>query len=126
MPRIAGVDIPDNKPVRVALQYIYGVGPKVALDALKAIGVEPGLRASKLTDDELSRLGSHLEDEYVVEGQLRRQVSQNVARLRDIRCYRSVSPFAGIIQIRFKGRCSVRTPSQPAPQAPLTNRIFSW
>jgi small subunit ribosomal protein S13 len=88
MPRISGVDVPDNKPIRIALRYIYGVGPKFADDILREVGVEGQTRANKLTDDEIAQINSVIENNYVVEGVLRRQVSQNISRLRDIRCYR--------------------------------------
>lgn len=88
MPRISGVDVPDNKPIRIALRYIYGVGPKFADDILREVGVEGQTRANKLTDDEIAQINSVIENNYVVEGVLRRQISQNITRLRDIRCYR--------------------------------------
>jgi len=113
MPRIAGVDIPGDKHVRVALQYIYGVGPKVSTDALKAVGVEPELRANKLTDDQLSRLGSYIEDHHAVEGQLRRQISQNIARLRDIRCYRGLRHRMGLPVRGQRTRTNARTRKGP-------------
>jgi len=113
MPRIAGVDIPGDKHVRVALQYIHGVGPKVSMDALKAVGVDPDLRATKLTDDQLSRLGSYIEDHYGVEGQLRRQVSQNIARLRDIRCYRGLRHRMGLPVRGQRTRTNARTRKGP-------------
>ncbi|QNN21137.1 30S ribosomal protein S13 [Planctomycetales bacterium ZRK34] len=88
MPRISGVDVPDNKPIRIALRYIYGVGPKFADDILREVGIEGQTRANKLTDDEIAQINSVIENNYVVEGVLRRQLSQNIGRLRDIRCYR--------------------------------------
>jgi len=88
MPRVAGVDIPNDKPVRISLAYIYGVGPNNAVDICKKIGVDPMTRAKNLTEDQLSKIASLLDSEYVIEGQLRRQIQQNIARLRDIGCYR--------------------------------------
>ena len=88
MPRITGTDIPDNKPVRIALTYIYGIGPKFAADILKEAGIDGQVRANTLTEDDLARLGQIIENNYIVEGALRRQVSQNIQRLRDIRAYR--------------------------------------
>lgn len=88
MPRIAGIDIPDNKPIRISLQYLYGIGPKHAETILKETGIDGQTRANKLTDDELTSIVNAIEANFVVEGALRRQVSQNIARLRDIRCYR--------------------------------------
>jgi len=88
MPRITGIDIPDNKPLRIALTYIYGIGPHQAELIIKEAGLDPQARAHTLSEDQLAQIGSILETNYVVEGALRRQVSQNIARLRDIRCYR--------------------------------------
>jgi len=90
MPRVVGVDIPSDKPTFVSLRYIYGIGPKLAMDVCQKARVDPHVRAGKLTEEELSRIGSVLERDYVIEGQLRRQVQQNIARLRDIGCYRGL------------------------------------
>ncbi len=88
MPRIAGTEIPDNKPLRIALRYIYGIGPKFADDICKAVEIDGQVRANTLTEDQLAQIAGILEGGYVVEGALRRQVSQNIQRLRDIRSYR--------------------------------------
>jgi len=88
MPRIAGNDIPDNKPIRIALRYIYGVGPKFADDICKEAGIDGQVRANTLTEDDVAKLTNIIDNNYVVEGALRRQVSQNISRLRDIRAYR--------------------------------------
>lgn len=88
MPRLAGVDIPDNKPIRFSLQYIYGIGPKFADRILKEANIEGDKRANTLTDDEVQLIAGIIDAGYVVEGALRRQVQQNIGRLRDIRCYR--------------------------------------
>lgn len=88
MPRISGIDIPDNKPLFIALTYIYGIGPKFAEDIIQAAGLERQARAHTLTEDDVSKIASILESDYVIEGALRRQVGQNIQRLRDIRSYR--------------------------------------
>jgi len=88
MPRVAGVDIPDNKPVRIALRYIYGIGPTNAEIVLKEANIDGQTRANKLTEDQLAQIATLIDSNYVVEGALRRQVAQNIARLRDIRSYR--------------------------------------
>ncbi len=88
MPRIAGIDIPDNKPVRIALRYIYGVGPTNAELILKEAGIDGQTRASQLTEEQLAQVAGIIDNNYLVEGALRRQVSQNISRLRDIRSYR--------------------------------------
>ena len=88
MPRIAGVDIPGNKPIRIALRYIHGIGPANAELILKETGIDGQERAHTLTDDQLAQITGVIDGNYVVEGALRRAVAQNVARLRDIRSYR--------------------------------------
>ncbi len=88
MPRIAGVDIPDSKPIRIALRYIYGVGPLTAEQILKEAKIDGQIRANKLTEDQLAQITGIIDNNHVVEGALRRQVAQNISRLRDIRCYR--------------------------------------
>lgn len=88
MPRIAGVDIPDRKPIRIALRYIVGVGPKVAEDVLKEADIDGQIPANKLAEDQLAQIAGIIDNNYVVEGALRRQLSQNIQRLKDIRCYR--------------------------------------
>jgi len=88
MPRILGVDIPNDKPTHVSLRYIYGIGPTLALRLCEQARIDPQRRAKELTDEEISRLTNLLDRDYVVEGPLRRQVQQNIARLRDIGSYR--------------------------------------
>ena len=88
MPRIAGVDLPERKKIRYALRYIYGIGPKAADDILAEASVDPEKRASELTDQEVSSIAALIDSGQIVEGALRRQVQQNIQRLRDIRCYR--------------------------------------
>lgn len=90
MPRIAGVDIPANKRIEFALRYIHGLGPKLALDVLKESGVEVGVRAKDLTEEQVAGIASIIDRSYMVEGELRRTVQGNIARLRDIKCYRGV------------------------------------
>ena len=88
MPRIAGTEIPDNKPLRISLRYIYGIGPKFAEDICAQLELDPQARAHTLTEDQLAAIAGLLESSYITEGALRRQIQQNIARLRDIRCYR--------------------------------------
>jgi small subunit ribosomal protein S13 len=88
MPRLAGIDIPDNKPIRIALRYIYGIGPHNAELVLREAGIDGQIRANKLTEEQLAQIAGIIENTYIVEGALRRQVGQNIARLRDIRAYR--------------------------------------
>jgi small subunit ribosomal protein S13 len=113
MPRIAGVDIPNDKRIEISLRYIYGVGPKLANDILKTAGIDPAVRANKLTEDEVSRIANIIENDYVVEGQLRRQVQQNISRLREIRCYRGYRHMRGLPCRGQRTRTNARTRKGP-------------
>jgi small subunit ribosomal protein S13 len=88
MPRLLGVDIPNDKKVAISLTYLYGVGEYVAREACEKTNIDPNKTARELDEDELSRLSTLLERDYTVEGPLRRQLSQNINRLREIKCYR--------------------------------------
>ena len=90
MPRIAGIDIPNDKRVEYALRYIHGIGPKLAVDVLKESQVEIGIKAKDLTEEQVARIGGVIDRSYQVEGELRRTVQSNIARLRDIKCYRGI------------------------------------
>lgn len=90
MPRICGVDVPNEKRIEIALTYLYGVGLKVAQKVLKDLGIQADTRAKNLTDDEVAKLAIHIEKNFVVEGALRRQILQNVNRLKEIGCYRGL------------------------------------
>ncbi|MCK5114128.1 MAG: 30S ribosomal protein S13 [Phycisphaerae bacterium] len=96
MPRVAGVDIPNEKPAWIALRYIHGIGPKIAKDICEKLGIEPSLRAKDLTEDQLSQIASLLTNDYIIEGNLRRQTQQNIARLRDIASYRGLRHRRGL------------------------------
>ena len=109
MPRLVGVDIPDNKQVSVALTYIYGIGPTSSLRILKETGISHNVRARDLTDDELSRLATVIEREYTVEGELRRSLQQNMARLREIACYRGLRHRRGLPVRGQRTRTNART-----------------
>ncbi|MCC7338359.1 MAG: 30S ribosomal protein S13 [Pirellulaceae bacterium] len=90
MPRLLGVDIPNDKKVAIALTYLYGVGPRVAREACVKNNIDTEKPARDLDEDELSRLSTLLERDYTVEGPLRRLMSQNINRLREIKCYRGM------------------------------------
>jgi len=90
MPRILGVDLPNDKPTHIALRYIYGIGPTLALHVCEQARVDPQRRARELSDDEIGRIANILDRDYTVEGPLRRQIQQNIARLKDIGSYRGV------------------------------------
>jgi len=96
MPRVVGVDIPDNKSIWIALTYIYGIGRYTSEQILKEAKIEKLTRAGKLSEDEISRITQIIDRNYIIGGQLRRQVTQNVARLRDISCYRGLRHRRGL------------------------------
>ena len=114
MARIAGVEVPNDKPVFIALTYIHGIGRHTSELVLKEAGITRDLRAGKLSEDELSRLTGIIDKGCVVEGQLRRQVSQNIARLRDIGCYRGLRHRRGLPVRGQKTRNNARTRKGPA------------
>lgn len=90
MPRIAGVDVPPNKACKIAFRYIYGIGPKGAMDLCEELGIEPDRKSRDLTDEEVTRINGLIDRKFMVEGQLRRSITQNLARLKNIRCYRGI------------------------------------
>ncbi len=96
MPRIVGVDIPKQKPIDIALTSIFGVGRKIAGDIVREAGIKPGLRAKDLTEDEVGKISSIIQKKYQVEGDLRRDRSQNVNRLMNIGCYRGLRHRRGL------------------------------
>jgi small subunit ribosomal protein S13 len=113
MPRVAGVDIPNDKPVWIALRYIHGIGPKFARDICKQLGIKDNVRAKDLTEDELSKIAGMLTNDYIIEGQLRRQNQQNIARLRDISCYRGLRHRRGLPANGQRTKTNARTRKGP-------------
>jgi small subunit ribosomal protein S13 len=109
MPRIAGVDIPENKKIRYSLRYIYGIGLKIADDIIENSSIDPDTKARDLTDDEVARIAAYLDANLLVEGTLRRQVKQNIQRLRDIRSYRGERHRKGLPTRGQRTRCNART-----------------
>ena len=96
MPRIVGVDVPNDKRIGVGLTYVFGIGSFAAQQILKEAQIDPATRGRELSEDEVSRISGVLDRSYVVEGQLRRQISQNISRLRDIGCYRGLRHRRGL------------------------------
>ena len=88
MPRISGIDIPPDKKIKISLRYIYGVGPSNALAILKEAAIDPDRRAKELSEEELAKIIGIIDRGILVEGALRRQIQQNIGRLRDIQSYR--------------------------------------
>ena len=109
MPRIAGVDIPDNKKIRYSLRYVYGIGPRSADKILGEAGIDGGKRAKELTDQEVGQIASIIDGAYIIEGALRRQVQQHIQRLKDIRSYRGDRHRRGLPVHGQRTRCNART-----------------
>ena len=109
MPRIAGIDIPERKKVRYALRYIHGIGPRFSDQILEAAGVDPDIKANELTEQQVSQISSVIDDGYIVEGALKRQVAQNIQRLRDIRSYRGDRHRRGLPTRGQRTKCNART-----------------
>ncbi|MCS7185861.1 MAG: 30S ribosomal protein S13 [Armatimonadota bacterium] len=113
MARIAGVDIPDNKRLFVGLTYIYGVGRTLAIKACQAVGIDPMRKLGELSDEELARLRDYIERNYKVEGDLRREIAENIKRLIDIGCYRGRRHLAGLPVRGQRTRSNARTRKGP-------------
>ena len=113
MPRLLGVDIPNDKPSAISLRYLYGVGPTTALEICRKAQVDPYRHAKDLTEDELARIATILDREYTIEGALRRQVQQNIARLREISCYRGMRHRRGLPVRGQRTRTNARTRKGP-------------
>ena len=96
MPRIAGIDVPGNKQIWVSLTYIHGIGSYLSKQILKETQITEDVMAKELTEDELSRINTVIDRNYVIEGQLRRQTGQNIVRLKDITCYRGLRHRRGL------------------------------
>jgi len=96
MPRIVGVDIPNQKTVEIALTSIFGIGRKVARDISEKAGIKSSIRAKDLTEDEVAKLTSVIQKDYMVEGDLRRDRTQNIKRLMNIGCYRGLRHRRGL------------------------------
>jgi small subunit ribosomal protein S13 len=103
MPRLVGVDIPNDKDIWISLTYIAGIGRHTSMQILKEAGIDVNTKAGKLSEDELSNITQIIDRNYVVEGQLRRQVAQNIARLKDINCYRGTRHRRGL---PVRGQCT--------------------
>ena len=114
MARIAGVDIPNNKRVEIALTYIYGIGLKSSQDILAKTGINPDTRAKDLTEGEISALRDEIEANYSVEGDLRREVALNIKSLVEINCYRGIRHRKGLPVRGQRTKTNARTRKGPA------------
>ena len=109
MPRIAGVDIPGEKRIVISLTYIYGISKHLSQKALKALKMDENVRAKDVSEDELSTLGAYLDKNFVIEGNLRRQESQNITRLKNIGCYRGLRHRLGLPARGQRTKTNART-----------------
>ena len=113
MPRLAGVDVPNNKSIGIALTYIYGIGRATAGKVLEQAGIDPQVKARDLNEDELSRIASIIDKSVMIEGELRRLVQQNISRLREIGCYRGLRHRVGLPVRGQRTRTNARTRKGP-------------
>ena len=117
MARIAGIDIPRNKRVEIALTYIFGIGRKTSNDILKQANVNPDMRVKELTEEEVGKLRNIIENQYKVEGELRKEIRLNIKRLVDIRCFRGLRHKAGLPVRGQRTKTNARTRKGPAKAA---------
>lgn len=114
MARIAGVDVPNNKRVEIALTYIYGIGRKSSNDILAKTGINPDTRAKDLTEDDIAKIRDEIENNYRVEGDLRRDVALNIKRMIEINCYRGIRHRKGLPVRGQRTKTNARTRKGPA------------
>ncbi len=113
MARIAGIDLPRNKRIEVALTYIYGIGPSSAKKIVASAGVDPTMRSDRLTEEEVNRIRQVIDAGFKVEGDLRREVSMNIKRLMDLGCYRGLRHRRGLPVNGQRTRTNARTRKGP-------------
>ncbi len=114
MARLSGVDIPNQKRVEVALTYIYGIGLTSAKNILATTGIDPDTRAKDLTDDDIAKLRDEIENNYTVEGELRRETAMNIKRLVEVNCYRGIRHRKGLPVRGQRTKTNARTRKGPA------------
>lgn len=120
MPRILGVDLPNEKRVEIALTYIYGVGPTAAKKIVQELKIPDGMKAKELKDEDVAHLATFIEEKFIVEGALRRQNIANVNRLKDIGCYRGLRHRRGLPVRGQRTRCNAR--SRKGPRRTVANK----
>ena len=113
MPRIAGVDIPANKRLQIGLTYIYGIGKNISKKILEEADVDPNIKSQELTEQEVAKIREVIEKQYVVEGDLRREVQDNIKRLIEIGCYRGIRHRQGLPLRGQKTQSNARTRKGP-------------
>ena len=120
MARIAGVDLPRDKRVEIGLTYIFGIGRKTATDILAATGINPDTRVRDLTEDEVSKLREHIDHNYTVEGDLRRNVAFDIKRLIEIGSYRGLRHRKGLPVRGQRSKTNART--RKGPKKTIANK----
>jgi small subunit ribosomal protein S13 len=123
MPRIVGVDIPPDKQIRISLTYLYGMGHSLSVELLNKVGIEGGVKAKDLTDEELGRIAATLESDYVIEGRLRRQVQANITRLKEINSYRGSRHRRGLPARGQRTKTNSRTRKGPRRVVPTKKSV---
>jgi len=113
MPRLLGVDVPNEKQIQHSLTYLYGIGLHSAREVCEKLRIEPTRPARELGEDELGRIAALLERDYVVEGPLRRQITQNISRLREVKCYRGIRHRLGLPVRGQRTKTNARTRKGP-------------
>jgi len=112
--RIAGVNLPTNKRVVIALRYIYGIGPTNAVQIVERVGIDPARRVNQLTEDEIIRIRDAIDRDFTVEGDLRREVAMNIKRLMDLGCYKGLRHRKGLPVHGQRTHTNARTRKGPA------------
>jgi small subunit ribosomal protein S13 len=112
--RIAGVNLPTNKRVVIALRYIYGIGPTNAAQIIERVGIDPSRRVNQLTEDEIIRIRDAIDRDFTVEGDLRREVAMNIKRLMDLGCYKGLRHRKGLPVHGQRTHTNARTRKGPA------------
>lgn len=120
MARIAGVDLPNDKRVEIGLTYIYGIGRPTANDILSRAGINPDTRVKDLTEEEVGKIRKIIENDYVVEGDLKREVSLNIKRLMEIGCYRGIRHRRGLPVRGQRTQTNART--RKGPRKTIANK----
>ena len=113
MARIAGIDLPRRKRIDIALTYIYGIGRTTAVEVVTKAKVDGSVKTDELTEDEIRKIRDVLEAEYMVEGDLRREVQMNIKRLKDLNCYRGIRHRKGLPVRGQRTRTNARTKRGP-------------
>lgn len=109
MPRIIGIDIPDNKRLEISLTYLYGIGRHLANEIIARLGLDRNMRANKLTEDNIASINALLQSDYIVEGDLKRQIQNNIKRLVSIHSYRGLRHKSGLPVRGQRTRTNART-----------------